>query len=200
MMDAKERDVANRLGIDPDDPTVQRGLDLFNADADMLDALVQLRHTKNLTQDQVAERMNRDRTSVTRFERLDSDPHLSTVRRYALAVGATIAHEVEDVDAPPVSPPPIPQPAEPPTKGITLSFNVLLHESKSIEFDQLSPYRVSPATFSPELSGDSPLGLSSLHWAYAAVKGAVPGTAFSWRPVSPSYDPRKAELERWVEQ
>ncbi|MEU7633389.1 hypothetical protein AB0C34_25985 [Nocardia sp. NPDC049220] len=32
------------------------------------------------------------------FEKLTSDPHLSTVRRYALAVGAKITHQVEPVE------------------------------------------------------------------------------------------------------
>jgi len=97
-VDAIERKIASQLGIDPDDPKIEHAVDLFSADRALLDDLVRLRNAKGLSQQQVAERMNRDRTSVTKFERVDSNPRLSTIRRYALAVGARITHQVETVD------------------------------------------------------------------------------------------------------
>jgi len=97
-VDAIERDIAGQLGIDPDDPKIEHAVDLFGADRALLDDLVRLRNAKGLSQQLVAERMNRDRTSVTRFERVDSNPRLSTIRRYALAVGARITHRVQDMD------------------------------------------------------------------------------------------------------
>ncbi|WP_248488903.1 helix-turn-helix domain-containing protein [Tsukamurella sp. PLM1] len=67
-------------------------------DDELLEALVVLRRTKKLTQDQVAERMGRSKTAVSNFERLGADPHLSTIRRYAAAIGALISTRVEDYD------------------------------------------------------------------------------------------------------
>jgi transcriptional regulator with XRE-family HTH domain len=72
------------------------GLALVHADLDMLSDLVEMRHASGLTQEQVAERIGRNKSAVSRFERLDSDPRLSTIRRYARAVGAVIEHRVSD--------------------------------------------------------------------------------------------------------
>lgn len=71
---------------------------LAQNDDELLEALVVLRRTKKLTQDQVAERMGRSKTAVSNFERLGADPHLSTIRRYAAAIGALISTGVEDYD------------------------------------------------------------------------------------------------------
>ncbi|MEZ0357330.1 helix-turn-helix domain-containing protein [Mycobacterium sp. SA01] len=69
---------------------------LARTDLQMLAALVQMRRDKGLTQETVAASLGRDKSSVSRFERLDSDPRMSTVRRYARAVGALITHDVSD--------------------------------------------------------------------------------------------------------
>jgi DNA-binding XRE family transcriptional regulator len=68
--------------------------ELVSADLSLLRALVQMRIDSGLTQDDVAKAMGRDPSAVSRFERLDSDPHMSTVRRYARAVNASIQHMV----------------------------------------------------------------------------------------------------------
>lgn len=68
--------------------------ELISADLSLLRALVQMRIDSGLTQDDVAKAMGRDPSAVSRFERLDSDPHMSTVRRYACAVNASIQHMV----------------------------------------------------------------------------------------------------------
>lgn len=57
--------------------------------------LVTLRRDAGLTQGDVAERMGVTQQAVSKFERYDSDPKLSTVRRYANAVGALVEHRVE---------------------------------------------------------------------------------------------------------
>lgn len=67
-------------------------------DDELLEALVAMRKSKRLTQDEVAERMNRSKTAVSNFERLGSDPHLSTIRRYAAAVGGKIWTRLADFD------------------------------------------------------------------------------------------------------
>lgn len=77
----------------------QRALDQADADIQMLHALVQHRRDSGLSQAEVAEEMGRDKSSVCRFERLDSDPRMSTVRRYAGAIGALVSHHVSFSDA-----------------------------------------------------------------------------------------------------
>ena len=57
--------------------------------------LVRVRLQRGLTVNDVAERMGIAPDAVVdQMERPDSDPHLSTVRRYAMAVGALVAHDV----------------------------------------------------------------------------------------------------------
>lgn len=85
-----------QLAADPRAPLREH---LALNDDRMLETLVVLRKTKNLTQDEVAVRMNRSKTAVSNFERLGSDPHLSTIRRYAAAVGGRIVTRIVDFDA-----------------------------------------------------------------------------------------------------
>ena len=87
-------------GLDPDSPDYRLRRQLAEADDELIERLVQLRKDKGLTQKVVAERMKRDVAAVSNFERLRADPHLSTIRRYAAAIGASITHQVVDVDAP----------------------------------------------------------------------------------------------------
>ena len=86
--------VAELLGIDLSDPDIQRENAAIDRDMRLIESLVELRKTQGLTQAQVAERMGRSQPSVSDFERLGGDPHLSTIRRYALAVGASVHHIV----------------------------------------------------------------------------------------------------------
>jgi transcriptional regulator with XRE-family HTH domain len=62
----------------------------------LLKSLIALRKKHHLTQETVAERMGVSQPTVAAFERYDANPKLSTIRRYALAVGAGIRHEVDD--------------------------------------------------------------------------------------------------------
>lgn len=62
----------------------------------LLRRLVALRKQHHLTQLQVAERMGVSQPTVAGFERYDANPTLSTIRRYALAVGARIEERVHD--------------------------------------------------------------------------------------------------------
>lgn len=91
-------DLEALLGIDTDDADYALAKHLASEDDNLLETLVMLRKTKGLTQKQVAERMNRDPSAVSKFETLGADPHLSTIRRYASAVGAKFWHVVEDAD------------------------------------------------------------------------------------------------------
>lgn len=62
----------------------------------LMGLLVAMRKRHRLTQDVVAERMGVSQPTVAAFERYDANPKLSTIRRYALAVGASIEHTVRD--------------------------------------------------------------------------------------------------------
>jgi transcriptional regulator with XRE-family HTH domain len=84
-----------RLAGDPYTPLREH---LALNDDQLLEDLVAMRKAKRLTQEQVAGRMNRSKTAVSNFERLGADPHLSTIRRYAAAVGARVTTRVSDFD------------------------------------------------------------------------------------------------------
>ena len=74
---------------------------LASEDRKMRYELVQARRNAGLSQKRVAELLGVKQASVAAFERYDNDPKLSTIRRYALAVGAEISHTVttrEDLD------------------------------------------------------------------------------------------------------
>lgn len=71
-----------------------RGQVLARADRELKAELVKLRRAAGLTQAQLAERMGVSQQAVHKFERRDSDPKLSTLRRYANAVEAIVDHSV----------------------------------------------------------------------------------------------------------
>jgi DNA-binding XRE family transcriptional regulator len=73
--------------------------DLINQTQDLLADLIDLRRAKGLTQEDVANTIGVTRTAVTAFERYDGDPKISTIVRYAMAVGARISINVEDGSA-----------------------------------------------------------------------------------------------------
>jgi transcriptional regulator with XRE-family HTH domain len=68
---------------------------LAKNDYKLMADLVQIRISRGLTQPQVAERLGISQQAVSKLESYSSDPRLSTIRRYANAVEALIAHVVE---------------------------------------------------------------------------------------------------------
>lgn len=85
---------AKRFEDNPSSPSRKRALALARADHELHAALLRARRQQNLTQVQVAELMGVKQPTVASFERYDNDPRLSTIRRYAHAVGVTISHTV----------------------------------------------------------------------------------------------------------
>jgi len=69
---------------------------LVEADLSLMQDLVALRHKRGLSQIAVGERMGVSQPAVASFEAYDSNPTLSSIRRYALAVGGQITHSVKD--------------------------------------------------------------------------------------------------------
>ena len=62
----------------------------------LMQELVALRKQNNLSQELVGTRMGVSQPAVASFEGHESNPTLSSIRRYALAVGARIEHKVID--------------------------------------------------------------------------------------------------------
>jgi transcriptional regulator with XRE-family HTH domain len=66
----------------------------------LLKRLVELRHERELTVDEVADRMGVSPDTAAEMEHYNANPSLARVRRYALAVGAVFTTDVRDgVDA-----------------------------------------------------------------------------------------------------
>ncbi len=88
-------DLTEMFGIDPADPGHLLALDLARADQQLIEDLIAARVAAGLQQKDVAARIRRDPAVVSIFEKLGGDPRLSTIRRYARAVGVRVTHHVE---------------------------------------------------------------------------------------------------------
>lgn len=87
-------DIDELLGIDHEDPAARHAALLVNEDAKFVAELVAFRESQNLTQADVATRMGIDPSGVSKIESGHRDLLQSTIQRYAMAVGAVVAHEV----------------------------------------------------------------------------------------------------------
>ncbi len=81
---------------DPENVQQILASDLINQTQDLLADLISQRKAKGMTQSDVADAIGITRTAITAFERYDGDPKLSTIVRYAMAVGAKISIDVTD--------------------------------------------------------------------------------------------------------
>ncbi len=75
-------------------PTLAAAIDDANALQELLDELVSLRKRAELTQTEVARLMGVRQPTVSQFETESSDPRISTLQRYARAVGSRIVVSV----------------------------------------------------------------------------------------------------------
>lgn len=75
-------------------------VELADAERSLIEGLVSLRRESGVTASDVARMINRDKSTVSRFEALDGDPRLSTVFRYARAVGAAVSISVARRETP----------------------------------------------------------------------------------------------------
>ncbi|MEV7770541.1 helix-turn-helix transcriptional regulator [Kitasatospora sp. NPDC086791] len=95
--------LASLLGIDPDDPDAKRAHEDAEALMQLIQTLVAHRKSAKLTQKAVAADMETTQSAVSEFERQGGDPRLSTIMRYARAVGLKIyvkAHTDQEVAQP----------------------------------------------------------------------------------------------------
>lgn len=87
-------DIYSLLGEDRNAPGHQHSRELIAAEEHLFDDLACLRKERRLTQADVAERMGTDQATVSRIESRTADVHMSTLRRYAKAIGANITYTV----------------------------------------------------------------------------------------------------------
>lgn len=71
---------------------------LVRQDARLIDDLVDIRRRRQLSQAAVAEKMGVTQSAIARFESGERDARLSTIRRYAMAVDASVRHDVRCID------------------------------------------------------------------------------------------------------
>ena len=69
---------------------------LVESHNNLLDELVLIRKQNQLTQEEVAERLGISQPAIAAFESEESNPTLSSIRRYALSIGARIFHTVSN--------------------------------------------------------------------------------------------------------
>lgn len=72
-----------------------RARHLASQDRELRFELIRIREKSGLTQRDVAERIGVTPQAISKFERIDADPRLSTIRRYAHAIEALVSHKVE---------------------------------------------------------------------------------------------------------
>lgn len=94
-MDTKDQ-LDELLGLDNPSSQDMLAVHLAEEDEAFLDELVAMRKRKGLTQADVGRVIGRDQAAISNFERLGGDPRLSTIRRYALAIGASYTHQLDD--------------------------------------------------------------------------------------------------------
>ncbi|MFB8419280.1 helix-turn-helix domain-containing protein [Streptomyces albidoflavus] len=95
--------LAGLLGLDLDDAQTSNAADDTEAIMMLVETLVRHRKTCRITQKQVARAMETSQSAVSDFERLGGDPRLSTIMRYARAVGMAVAMKAHVVDEPGLS-------------------------------------------------------------------------------------------------
>ncbi|GAB3588688.1 helix-turn-helix domain-containing protein [Calidifontibacter terrae] len=88
------------LGIDLANPSHRLARILADEDNNLVDAQVKIRMDSGKTQADVARSMGVTQSAVARIESDERDPHLSTLRLYAHAVGAMICHTVRPFEVP----------------------------------------------------------------------------------------------------
>lgn len=75
---------------------------LADQEFNLKDKLVEARKAAELEQIDIAEMIGVDKSTISRFERLDSNPTLAMVRNYAYAVGCLVKHDVVAFPEPPI--------------------------------------------------------------------------------------------------
>lgn len=78
-----------------EDPAVAAAADDAAVRYDLLKELVRTRNLAGMSQKEVASSMETTQSAVSEFESCRTDPHFSTIQRYARAVGARVSVSLE---------------------------------------------------------------------------------------------------------
>lgn len=95
--------LADLLEIDLADTRTHDALDDTERVMRLIETLVRHRKSRKISQKQVAAAMETTQSAVSDFERLGGDPRLSTLMRYARAVGMRVKATATVVDEQPTS-------------------------------------------------------------------------------------------------
>lgn len=71
-------------------------VDLAREGQHLVVTLIETRKRLNISQEQLAQRIGVTQATISAFERIGNDPRMSTIRRYARALGVMVRHHVED--------------------------------------------------------------------------------------------------------
>lgn len=93
------RSLAERLGIDQDNPSAQLAAALVEADDHLMRSLASQRGARGVTVEQVAELTGFTAETVLAVEHGSIDPSLSMIRRIAHAIGVLTRHQVAGAPA-----------------------------------------------------------------------------------------------------
>ncbi|WP_407941512.1 helix-turn-helix domain-containing protein [Nocardioides okcheonensis] len=93
-------DLDELLGIDSRSALSRRARRMVEGDRGLIRALREIRESKGMSQQDVADRMQVSQSAVAKIESGERDPRLSTIRRYAMAVGAVVLHDAKDDEKP----------------------------------------------------------------------------------------------------
>jgi transcriptional regulator with XRE-family HTH domain len=90
--------------IIPDNKLVAEAANLLEAEYQLMSSLKALRKKRGISQAVVAHRMGVTQPAVAAFEHYDANPRMSSIRRYALAIGAQLSITVTETAIDPSHP------------------------------------------------------------------------------------------------
>lgn len=93
---SEEDEFAVYLGTALADPTYRQGHDDAMRLHNVVDSLIAVRRERGMTQANVAAGMGVRQPTIAQFETETSDPKVTTVQRYARAVGVRVRFVVEE--------------------------------------------------------------------------------------------------------
>lgn len=91
-------EVAQALELNLESPSDASALDMEEAHQNLVDEFVRIRKARGLSMQNVADELQISRQAVSKIERANRDPRLSTLIRYAMAIGAHITLDARPVE------------------------------------------------------------------------------------------------------
>lgn len=80
-------------------PDVKIEYDKLENEFNLIDQLLTMRSKAGLTQDQVAKKMNTQKSNISRLENGNSNPSWSTLQRYAYACGFNLTLNMHELNS-----------------------------------------------------------------------------------------------------